>query len=269
MSETMSTPRVLAAVAEWIWAPEGARAHESEGLTLVEYPEYFELPTQAFVLDSDRNAEGLVREAEEVASGWERHTLWWSVTDTTRPEGLEPELLRRGAEVTERADILAIPLTGKLPRLDPPPGLELREATDLATMRDALLVEAEAFESESEVTDERAARSLAETDYSAGGPPRGRFVAYAAGIPVASAGWTQAGEVLRLWGAGTTLAARGTGAYRAVLDQRLRRGQDLGCVFAVTTGRVATSSPILQRNGFRRYGERRVLKLAVGRPATA
>ncbi|MEI2779262.1 MAG: hypothetical protein V9G19_25525 [Tetrasphaera sp.] len=215
-----TTERVLGAVAEWIWVPDGARTHTAEGLVVAEYPEYFEMPTQAFVLDSDRDADGLIAQAEGVARSWNRPTLWWAVTDTTRPQGLEPELMRRGAEVTERTDILAIPLDADLPALDPPGSVEIRSATDLFTMRDALLVQVEAFESEHEVTDERAATALAEVDPTAAEPVSGRLVAYANGIAVASAGWTVVGDVLRLWGAGTTpmcrsIERRSPGAVRA------------------------------------------------------
>ena len=54
---------------------------------------------------------------------------------------------------------------------------------------------------------------------------------------------------------------RGRGAYRAVLDARLRTARAAGATLGLTHGVVDTSSPILRRIGFTRHGEERVLVL--------
>ena len=48
---------------------------------------------------------------------------------------------------------------------------------------------------------------------------------------------------------------------RAVLAERLRIARAVGATLGLTHGRVDTSSPILRRIGFTRYGEQRQLVL--------
>ena len=69
------------------------------------------------------------------------------------------------------------------------------------------------------------------------------------------------GGVCRLWGGGTHRSLRGRGAYRAVLAARLTAAHAAGATLALTHGVVDTSSPILRRIGFTRYGEERTLVL--------
>ena len=71
-----------------------------------------------------------------------------------------------------------------------------------------------------------------------------------------------AGETIRLWGGAVVPSARHTGAYRALLDRRLRAGVEAGCTMALVKGRVDTSAPVLLRAGFRPYGEVRAYRLA-------
>ena len=59
-------------------------------------------------------------------------------------------------------------------------------------------------------------------------------------------------------------SARHTGAYRALLNHRLRAGVEAGCTMALVKGRVDTSAPVLLRAGFRPYGEVRAYRLARG-----
>ena len=84
------------------------------------------------------------------------------------------------------------------------------------------------------------------------------------GVPVGAAGHVVVGETLRLWGGAVVPSARHTGAYRALLDRRLRAGVEAGCTMALVKGRVETSAPVLLRAGFREYGEVRAYRLARG-----
>ncbi len=84
------------------------------------------------------------------------------------------------------------------------------------------------------------------------------------GVPVGAAGHVVAGETIRLWGGAVVPSARHTGAYRALLDRRLRAGVEAGCTMALVKGRVDTSAPVLLRAGFRKYGEVRAYRLARG-----
>lgn len=253
---------VIAAANEWVWIPDGAPHVRTNDFLLIRYPDWFATPTTARSLGSAREPASLVDEAAAIASAWHRDDLWWVVSDVSESTDLESELLRRGAEVAEPADILALTLDTGLPDLGVPAGIEVIAVTDEETLRDACAVEAEAFGYASP-SDEQVADGIAEVYRGAADGSVGRFVAYLDGVPAGVGGWGMAGEVMRLWGAGTTAAARGRGAYRAVLDARLRLGRELGATLGLTHGRVGTSSPILQRIGFSRYGEQRQLRLTL------
>lgn len=83
-------------------------------------------------------------------------------------------------------------------------------------------------------------------------------VAYLDGRPVGTSGLTLTDDrVARLWGGGVLEDARGRGAYRAMLDARLRWAVERGARMALVKGRVQTSGPILARAGFAPFGEER------------
>lgn len=253
---------VSAAANEWAWIPDGAPHVRSTDYLLIRYPDWFVSPTTARVLRARRDVAAVVDEAHAIVRGWGRDRVWWVVSDIGPSTEVEKELLSRGAEVTERSDILAIPLDRGVPELGVPAGVEVRPVTDESGLRDALAVEADAFDWPAP-TPEQVAQGLAEIRAGLASRSVGRFVAYLDGRAAGTGGWGRAGEVLRLWGAGTTPAARGQGAYRAVLGARLGLARELGCTLALTHGRVTTSSPILQRVGFRRYGEQRLLRIGL------
>jgi hypothetical protein len=253
---------VVAVANEWVWIPDGAPHVRTDDVLLIRYPDWFATPTTARGLRAVDDPSTLVERAHAVVRGWGREHIWWVVSDLSGPAALEAELLRRGAEVTERTDILALPLGGRLPDLGVPSEVEVVEVTDEQTMRDALSVEADAF-GRGPAGDEQLADALAEMRQTARDRSGGRFVAYLDGAAAGFGGWARVGDVLRLWGAGTTAAARGRGVYRAVLDARLRRGLELGTTLALTHGRIHTSSPILQRSGFTRHGGQRQLRLTL------
>lgn len=253
---------MLAASNVWSWVPEGAPHIETDEYLVVAYPHYFIQPTAARVFGSERDAAELVDEVEAVARGWERARLWWRLHDRTRPRRLEDELLARGAVVTERMDVLALPLYAAVPDLGAPADVVVRRVTDEQTLRDVYVVSQDAFGGE-EPTEEQIASGLAETAQSAADGSGGRFVAYLDGSPAGTGGFSLVGGVCRLWGGGTHSAFRRRGAYRAVLQARLTAARDAGATLALTHGVVDTSSPILRRIGFSRYGEERTLVIDV------
>jgi len=89
-------------------------------------------------------------------------------------------------------------------------------------------------------------------------------VAYLDGIAVGCGGISLVDGVARLWGGAVREEARGRGAYRAVLDARLRRGVERGATMALVKGRIQTSGPILRRAGFEVYGEERSYLVPLG-----
>jgi hypothetical protein len=140
-----------------------------------------------------------------------------------------------------------------------PADVEARRAVDEDTVRDSLTVSDEAFGDAA--SSERVAWSLQEVRRGLVDDTVGRVVSYVDEQPAGTGGWTLAGAVCRLWGGATRSALRGRGAYRAALATRLEIARAAGATLGLTHGVVDTSSPILTRLGFVRYGETRVLIL--------
>jgi hypothetical protein len=260
VTTTWDAAAVLAASNEWAWVPDGAPNVRTPEYLVVAYPDYFITPTSARVFGSDRAPADLADEVCAIARGWGRERLWWRLSEFTRPSGLEPELAARGATVVDRMDVLALPLGDLLPDLAVPDDVVVRQVVDEESVRDALAVANDAFGGP-EPTVEQVATSLEEVERGLVDGSGGRWVAYVGSRPASTGGFTLAEDVCRLWGGGTHRALRGRGAYRAVLDARLRAARGLRATLALTHGVVDTSSPILRRSGFTRYGEERTLVL--------
>lgn len=247
---------MLAASNEWTWIPDGAMHARTDELLVVAYPAWIPFRYGAKVFDSARDPAGLIADVEAVVRAWGGDRVWWTVSDTTRPEGLEPELLRRGAEVVERMDVLAVPLPDGRPDLGVPGDVLVRQVVDEQTVRDFYEVSNDAFLVSGGTTEEQVAVALIEIEKRV---EEGRVVSYVDGRPAGCGGWTLAGPVCRLWGGASHRELRGRGAYRAALGERPHLAAAAGATLALTHGVVTTSSPILRRTGFRRYGEQRVL----------
>jgi len=231
-SARRSAEQVVASARDWVWIPVDARRHTTAELDIVAYPDHFGMPTQVLRSAADGPLEELLERARHVARGWGRPTLFWWVSGDSTPDLAVP------AEVTVR-------------RVDDEPSVRASE-----------VVAATAFGS-GPTPEERLPSILAET-LSAWQDRTGfRSLAYRRAVPAATGGCTMAGPVARLWGAGALPAHRGKGAYRAVLDHRLRVARELGATLALVKGRVATSGPILRRAGFTSYGVEHCYRLPV------
>ena len=252
----MSPEHVLAEAAAWIWYPEEARTVDTDEFLLIAYPEHFSDPTVALRWNSDRPADDLIDDVLAAAHGLGRESVnFFELGDATRPRDLEPRLRERGAELTETLAVLALDLAHGVPDLDVPPDLEVRRVTDLDDLRAADRIDVEVFGGSHADED-----ALALTASRLADEPR--FVVLRDGAPIGSGGHVVAGETIRLWGGAVVSSARHTGAYRALLDRRLRAGVEAGCTMALVKGRVDTSAPVLLRAGFRPYGEVRAYRLA-------
>ena len=264
VTTTWDTDSVLAASDLWSWVPDEARVHRTDELLVIAYPDYVGTPTVARSLGSSRDVAALVDEAHEAAGAMGRARVWWQVSGGGRPEGLTDELLRRGGEVVQRMDVLALPL-GAAARdgspdplgaldLGVPEDVSTRRVHDAASLREALEISRAAFD-DPPVTDAMVADQLAEVLRTIETASGARVVASVDGRPASTGGFTLAGEVARLWGGGTHPDLRGRGAYRAALAARLHLAVGMGATLALTHGRVDSSSPILRRLGFTRHGE--------------
>ncbi|MCX2714287.1 GNAT family N-acetyltransferase [Mycolicibacterium sp. J2] len=168
-----------------------------------------------------------------------------------------------GAHVTATVDILAIDLEIGVLGVNPSPELQVDEVRTLDQFALYERTSAAAW-GYPEPTDADIRNSFDELR-------PGWFLASLADLPVGAGGYTLVDEVARLWGAAVVPSARGKGVYRELIAARTRdakaHGGTLGLVHA-----MATSSPVLQRVGFRKVGEQRVYRAACsgphgGRPA--
>jgi hypothetical protein len=253
------TPQhVLAEAASWVWVPPEAQTVDTDEFLLIAYPAHFADPTVATRWHSDRAADELIDEVLDAAHGLGRESVtFFDLGDNTRPRDLERRLRERGAELTETLAVLALDLTAGLPDLDVPPDLEVRRITGIDDLRRAEEVDVAVFGGEHADEESLAlsASRLAD-DW--------RFLVLRDGTPVGAAGHVVAGSTLRLYGGAVLAEARHSGAYRALLDARLRAGAEAGATLALVKGRVETSAPVLLRAGFQRFGEVRAYRLARG-----
>ncbi len=248
---------VLEAAAQWTWVPDGSRVRDGD-LTLIQRPAWVRGHVAVERVASDRPAAELVDEASDVARAWGDDALEWAVPERD-DAAIARELRSRGAEVIERLDVLALPLVGaSAPQV--PEGVEVHRVESRADVLAVGAINAAVWDN-ALPDDARVEEVLAELRRGTGF----RVVASLERRPVSTGGVTLApgprGTVARLWGAATFEDARGRGAYRGVLAERLRLSAEAGATIALVKGRIATSAPILQRAGFRRYGGERRFRL--------
>ncbi|MEL7974985.1 GNAT family N-acetyltransferase [Isoptericola sp. F-RaC21] len=266
MTAAWDPPTVLRAAAEWSWVPPDAECVVTD-VTLTRWPAWAQGRVVLTGVASARGADDVLRDAVDRARDWGSDTLGVWVSATGTPD-LTDALLARGARLEDTVDVLARglePGPGETPERDG--RLVVRRVTDTDGLRDADRVDVAVWDQQP-MDDDRlaeAARTLLADD-----SRELRVVAYQDGVPVAAAGVTLAeaplpelGTVARLWGAGTLPDRRGRGAYRALLDERLRLAAAAGASLALVKGRVSTSARILRKAGFERYGEENYYRLTL------
>lgn len=257
----LSAEQVLSAARAWVWIPTDAERYVSAELDMVAYPTYFDMPTQVLQSSWDGPLDQHIDRARQVAQRWGRESLfWWCTPDS--PGHLEDALLAAGATVATETSILALDLSDRLPDLDVPSDVTVRRVEDEEAVRDSETIAASACGT-SPTPNERLAGILDETRAAWRDGTGFRSIAYVHGRPAATGGCTMAGPVARLWGAGVLPSCRGKGAYRAVLDHRLRVARELGATLGLVKGRVETSGPVLLRAGFTAFGQERCFRLPV------
>ena len=88
----------------------------------------------------------------------------------------------------------------------------------------------------------------------------GWFLAYRNGIPSGTAGFALVANVARFWGASVVPGMRSRGVYRSLVAYRLVSAASRGATLALVHAEPS-SSPILQRLGFRKFGERHTFRV--------
>ena len=249
--------RVVDAAAEWVWVPPDAEEFSGPEYRLTVYPERVSVQWSA----TSRPVAELIAEIRERARSTGKPVLRWWVNGRTVPPETATALEEHGFRQVETVEVLARSLDDAdelRAILDVPQDVIVRPADDPESIRLAGEIDAEVFggspPTPRQLADEIAiaAKAVATGNY-----PIRRYLAYLDDKPIGSAGYSLAGNALRLWGAGVLPAARGRGAYRALLLARCLDGIDQGGTLALVKGRVTTSAPVLRRADFLAYGTER------------
>lgn len=263
MMSDWTTERVLQAAAEWIWVPADADEVKTADYHLIRYPDHFQQPTQVAWCRTDRPLDEVIEEVLDHVRRWGRSEVFWWTSSSTRPPETEAVLQARGATAAETVQVLAHDLSAGLPPIDVPRDVRVELVRDRERLRALQAVNAEVWDAPPP-DEELLSRSLLEVEGELANWSGFRVLAWIGAEPVSFGGCTLAGDVARLWGAGTRPAWERRGAYRAVLAERLRVAREHGATLALVKGRVETSAPILARVGFTPYGEERCYRLSAG-----
>ncbi|GGB32782.1 hypothetical protein GCM10011492_24210 [Flexivirga endophytica] len=262
----MDVDEILRLSAHTFWIPPESEHVQLDGFEMVRYDNGFHYDTGVYAVNSDLSAPDVIAAAERQAVEWGRHALYWNgLTDRTRPADLADLLRDRGGVELERMAILALDLTVGRPDLDVPAAVTTIVPLDRGTCEDSAAVAAEAFDTPVRPVRDEDVEGQRHTVDSGSGTS---YVAYLDGRPAATGGvsFPVNGTVAKLWGGSSAVWARGRGAYRAVLESRLRAAIERGCRVALVSGRLETSAPTLRRAGFRSYGEEFMLRVPVDSP---
>ncbi|MBO0982122.1 hypothetical protein [Microbacterium sp. SD291] len=255
---THSMDDILRASAAWVWFPRGSE-QEKTGLQLVRYPARFGGGVRGSQVESTADAATVLEHAIDRTRAWgETELRFW--TNASDSPDLEGELQRRGAEHFDTVAVFAVAIADV--RIDVPEGTSTEIVRTLEQVREVDAVNVPVWE-QSPLDEEGLRVELDEVTaalLTGGGL---RVLGRLDGDAVSTGGCTIVDGFTRLWGAATLEQARGRGAYRAVLAERLRASAELGATTALVKGRVSTSAPILARAGFRHYDDERGYRLAV------
>lgn len=232
------------------WLPPGVTVVDRPELLVLHVPRPLPYLNAVYRVRADESRlAALIDEVQALHVG---RTSRWNVVDTVDTSALARALAANGYAATFVHDARVIAVDRYEPRAAA--GIVVERVTDERRLRDCWRVNEAAFEQDGDYTDDDVAIELGQC---APADARvQRFVVYLDGEPVCSAGinFFDALGFGFLWGGGTVPAARGRGAYSAVVAARIewarRRGVDLVGLYA----REQTSSPVLAAQGFDRVG---------------
>jgi hypothetical protein len=262
--------RVLDAVVELEWRPDGAIEVLTDDYRLIRYPDWALDPTfPAAQVTRSHSGRPLPEVIEEVTGRVRRWGLpgvaWW-VSGATRPRDTEAALRDRGGVQIDAVNILVRELGGDLPDLAVPADVGVELVADARTFLAASMVTVRGW-GRTEPAPAAADREFRDAIRDLAAWSSFRVVASVTGepgeVPVSTGGCTLRGEIAHLWGAVTLREHRRRGCYRAVLAERLRLAQAHGATLALVKGRAETSGPILLRAGFADCDTERCLWLSI------
>lgn len=249
---------ILRASAAWVWFPRDAD-QDSQELQLVRYPGRLGGGVKASQVNSALDAAAVLDHAVDRTRAWGESSLTFWTNASDSPD-LEDELRRRDAQHIDTVAVFARRIDGFSVTVPPDITAEVVRTAEQVREVDAINVAVW----EQQPLDEQGLQD--ELDEVTAGLESGegaRVLARLDGVAVSTGGCTVVDGFVRLWGAATLPEARGRGAYRAVLAERVRVGSELGAITALVKGRISTSAPILARAGFTYHGDERAYLLNV------
>lgn len=249
MTVGLNADAVRAAAGRWIWVPVDATEVTTDDYRLSHYTDYSSVQWSR----TTRPVGELLEELLEHVRAARRPKLRWWVDQRTEPADTEERLAGLGLTLTERLEVLALPVGTELPV---PADVAVAEVRDRAGVELASRLQREVFGHSPDTE-----AHLAEQSRLAALPDEERlsrcYLAYVDGEPAAAGGSTVDGDALRFWDGSVLPAYRGRGAYRALVAHRLREARATTAEFALVKAVDDTSAPILKRLGFTAYGEQR------------
>ena len=181
--------------------------------------------------------------------------VWW-VGELSRPAGLAERLLAEGL-VPYADEPLLVTLTVDRPP-PAPAGVEVSRVSDLDAYREAIEVDWDAWDMPEDARARRRAAAAAAWEVQ---EASGCIEHHVARIEGRAAGFSRlvaTGAAGVLMGGAVAPRARGRGAYRALVRARWEASAARGTPRLVTAA-GAMSAPVLERLGFERIGEVRLL----------
>lgn len=250
--------QILRAAAEWTWTPRGSM-QDTDQLRLTRYPERLGGGVRASQVNSESPADEVLSYAIERTRAWgaSEITFWTNPADS--PD-IEEALIRRGAQHVDTVTVFACAIAEVSLPVDDFISVEVVRTGEQVREVDTINVPVwgqTALDENGLAAELQDVTSAFETGLGI------QVLARLGGEAVSVGGCTIVDGFVRLWGGATLESARGRGAYRAVLAERIRVGSERGATTALVKGRVSTSAPIIASAGFQRYGDERAYRLTV------
>lgn len=251
----LSDSEIRAVIAGWLWAPGDSPVFSNERYHLC--LRKHEPERNVVERFNHPNAHELVNEVEGIVKRNGRDCITWQCKPGCLPENMAEVLLQRGYTRQDTLDYLYFDMgDGTKPRL---PNLMFAAAVtveQVTGMEDAVeclkIREASYNRPEMDSNDLLVrGRALLEEGERCGVIT---MIARLEDESVSTGSAVLDGVVVKLFGGCTHPDYRHSGFYGALTLERCMVGFDLGGRYAVVTARASTSSPILQRAGFRRVG---------------
>jgi hypothetical protein len=199
----------------------------------------------------DEGVEQQVAEIRRLVRDRGRAACTWEIAGSATPRDLRERLLALGC-VPDREPYAVGMVLRHAPRWPETPGVAARRIHSVEELKTALRIAGEAFEMSPNELEQSLAQ--AEERFREEGERGATYLAWLDREPVAQAYAAYTAHGLLLFGGATLPAARGRGAYRALVRARWEDAVARGTA-ALVTHAGAMSRPILGRLGFEELAE--------------